>query len=46
MRTWFNVSEAAECAGVSRDTITACERRELRMRVERTPRDSDQTAVD
>jgi excisionase family DNA binding protein len=31
MRTWLNVSEAAEYAGVSRDTIyTACERRELR----------------
>jgi len=31
MRTWFNVSEAAEYAGVSRDTIcTACERHELR----------------
>jgi excisionase family DNA binding protein len=30
MRTWFNVSEAADYAGVSRDTIyTACERREL-----------------
>ena len=31
MRTWLNVSEAAEYAGVSRDTIyTACERKELR----------------
>jgi excisionase family DNA binding protein len=31
MRTWLNVSEAAEYAGVSRDTIyTACERHELR----------------
>jgi len=31
MRIWLNVSEAAEYAGVSRDTIyTACERRELR----------------
>jgi excisionase family DNA binding protein len=31
MRTWFNVSEAAEYAGVSRDTIySACERHELR----------------
>ena len=31
MRTWLNVAEAAEYAGVSRDTIyTACERRELR----------------
>ena len=31
MKTWFNVSEAADYAGVSRDTIyTACERRELR----------------
>ena len=31
MRTWFNVSEAAEYAGVSRDTIyTACEQGELR----------------
>ena len=30
MRLWLNVSEAAEYAGVSRDTIyTACERREL-----------------
>jgi excisionase family DNA binding protein len=48
MRTWLNVSEAAEYAGVSRDTIyTACERRELRnCALERTPRDSDQTAVD
>jgi len=31
MRAWLNVSEAAEYAGVSRDTIyTACERQELR----------------
>jgi excisionase family DNA binding protein len=31
MRTWFNVSEAAEYAGVSRDTIyTACEQGDLR----------------
>ena len=31
MKTWFNVSEAADYAGVSRDTIyTACERDELR----------------
>src|ERR687897_2381182 len=31
MKTWFNVSEAADYAGVSRDTIyTACERHELR----------------
>ena len=31
MKTWFTVSEGAEYAGVSRDTIyTACERRELR----------------
>ena len=31
MKTWFNVSEAADYAGVSRDTIyTACERQELR----------------
>jgi excisionase family DNA binding protein len=31
MRTWFNVSEAAEYAGLSRDTIyTACEQGELR----------------
>jgi excisionase family DNA binding protein len=30
MKTWLTVSEAAEYAGVSRDTIyTACERREL-----------------
>ena len=30
MKTWFTVSEGAEHAGVSRDTIcTACERREL-----------------
>ena len=30
MRLWLNVSEAAEYAGVSRDTIyTACERLEL-----------------
>jgi excisionase family DNA binding protein len=31
MKPWLNVSEAAEYAGVSRDTIyTACERQELR----------------
>jgi excisionase family DNA binding protein len=31
MKPWLNVSEAAEYAGVSRDTIyTACERDELR----------------
>lgn len=31
MRTWFTVTQAAEYAGVSRDTIyTACEGRELR----------------
>lgn len=31
MKPWLNVSEAAEYAGVSRDTIyTACERHELR----------------
>jgi excisionase family DNA binding protein len=31
MKTWLNVTEAAEYAGVSRDTIyTACERREIR----------------
>jgi len=31
MKTWFTVSEGAEYAGVSRDTIyTACERAELR----------------
>jgi len=31
MKTWFTVSEGAEYAGVSRDTIyTACERREVR----------------
>lgn len=30
MKTWLTVSEGAEYAGVSRDTIyTACERREL-----------------
>ena len=30
MKVWLNVAEAAEYAGVSRDTIyTACERREL-----------------
>ena len=30
MKIWFTVSEGAEYAGVSRDTIyTACERREL-----------------
>jgi hypothetical protein len=47
MRTWLNVSEAAEYAGVSRDTIyTACDRHELRNALERTPRDSDQTSVD
>jgi len=31
MKTWLTVAEAAEYAGVSRDTIyTACERREIR----------------
>jgi len=31
MRTWLTVAEAAQYAGVSRDTIyTACERREIR----------------
>jgi excisionase family DNA binding protein len=31
MKPWLNVSESAEYAGVSRDTIyTACERHELR----------------
>lgn len=31
MRTWLTVTQAAEYAGVSRDTIyTACERREIR----------------
>jgi excisionase family DNA binding protein len=31
MKVWLNVAEAAEYAGVSRDTIyTACERREMR----------------
>ncbi len=31
MRIWLNVSDGAEYAGVSRDTIyTACERREMR----------------
>ena len=31
MKTWLTVTESAEYAGVSRDTIyTACERRELR----------------
>jgi excisionase family DNA binding protein len=31
MKIWLNVSEGAEYAGLSRDTIyTACERRELR----------------
>ncbi len=31
MRIWFTVMQAAEYAGVSRDTIyTACERREIR----------------
>ena len=30
MKIWLNVAEAAEYAGVSRDTIdTACERREI-----------------
>jgi excisionase family DNA binding protein len=30
MKAWFTVSEGAQYAGVSRDTIyTACERREL-----------------
>jgi excisionase family DNA binding protein len=31
MKTWLNVGEGAEYAGLSRDTIyTACERKELR----------------
>jgi excisionase family DNA binding protein len=31
LKIWLNVAEAAEHAGVSRDTIyTACERKELR----------------
>jgi excisionase family DNA binding protein len=31
MKTWLTVTEGAEYAGVSRDTIyTACERREVR----------------
>ena len=31
MKIWLNVAEAAEYAGVSRDTIySACERREIR----------------
>ncbi len=31
MRTWLTVMQAADYAGVSRDTIyTACERREIR----------------
>jgi excisionase family DNA binding protein len=31
MKTWLTVTEAAQYAGVSRDTIyTACERREIR----------------
>ena len=31
MKPWLNVSEAAEYAGLSRDTIyTACEQEELR----------------
>ena len=31
MKTWLTVSDAADYAGVSRDTIyTACERREMR----------------
>ncbi len=31
MRTWLSVTQAAEYAGVSKDTIyTACERREIR----------------
>jgi len=30
MRIWFTVTQAAEYAGVSRDTIyTACEQREM-----------------
>ena len=34
MKIWLNVAEAAEYAGVSRDTIyTACERREPGFRV-------------
>jgi len=56
MKTWFNVSEAADYAGVSRDTIyTACERHELRsarlsgrraIRIRPQWIDSDQTSVD
>ncbi len=31
MKIWLTVADAADCAGVSRDTIyTACERREIR----------------
>jgi excisionase family DNA binding protein len=31
MRTWLTVTQAAEYAGVSKDTVyTACERREMR----------------
>ena len=40
MKPWLNVSEAAEYAGVSRDTIyTACERDGLRHDAEASPHD-------
>jgi excisionase family DNA binding protein len=47
MKTWLNVAEAAEYAGVSRDTIyTACERREIHHARIGTPRDSAQGGMD
>jgi excisionase family DNA binding protein len=48
MKTWLNVAEAAEYAGVSRDTIyTAVERGELRhSRLAGASRDSYKATVD
>ncbi len=48
MRVWLNVSEGAEYAGVSRDTIyTAVERGELRhVRIGGAPVDPAQARVD
>jgi excisionase family DNA binding protein len=47
MKIWLNVAEAAEYAGVSRDTIyTACERREIHHAHRRAPRDPAQGRMD
>ena len=46
MRTWFNVSEAAEYAGVSRDMIyTACDEASKCARQRKT-RDSNTAGMD